>query len=88
MYGWGYGGMGAGGWFLMSVVSLLLIAALVVGIVALVRYTSTQTPPPARPAANEGPVPEEILRLRLARGEIEPEEYGRRLKALRAGASS
>jgi putative membrane protein len=82
---WGYGGMGAGGWILMSFFSILVIAALVVGIVALVRYSSSPATPPAGPPSDRQD-PEEILRLRLARGEIEPEEYERRLAALRVGS--
>jgi putative membrane protein len=68
MGGWGYG-MGAGGWVLMSVVWLLLIAVVVWAVIRLFPRSEDRAPepPPERP--------EEILERRLARGEIDPETY-------------
>ena len=70
---WGYAGMGIG--------MVLFWALLIVGIVALVRYTASdrqgqQFPPPP-------PTPEEVLAVRFARGEISETEYRDRLAVLR-----
>jgi len=81
MFRYGYGvhhGPGVFGWVVLA----LIVAALVVGIVALVRLTrhgGTSAPvgswaphgPPADPALAE-------LRLRYARGDISSEEYAQR----------
>ncbi|MGW4890890.1 SHOCT domain-containing protein [Kitasatospora sp. NPDC004240] len=93
--GWGIG--------LMTVTMLLLLALLILGVIALVRYLGHTTPhhrpyppvpphapappvvPPAAapPAATDRPAPEQLLAERLALGEIDPDEYRRRLSALR-----
>jgi putative membrane protein len=73
MSGWGYG--------LMAFSSLLFWALVVTGIVLLVRYlsrTSGRSPGGDRRSA------ERILAERFARGEIDEEEYRRRLETLRA----
>ncbi|MFG2823317.1 SHOCT domain-containing protein [Kitasatospora sp. NPDC048365] len=84
MNGWGYG--------LMMFGMLLVWALLIAAGVALFRYLArTQPhhaappPPPPAPAARERTDPEQLLAERLARGEIEPDEYRQRLDALRAG---
>ncbi len=74
--GWGSGGMVVG-----IVLMTMLVALLVVGAVLLVRRerrTST-TVPLATPTARA----EEVLAERLARGEIEVDEYRRTAAALR-----
>jgi putative membrane protein len=76
MGGWGYAFMGLS--------NLLFWTALVVGAVALFRYlnrasgTSAVAPPRSDP--------EHLLAERYARGEIDDEEYHRRLDTLRASA--
>ncbi|MFG3496969.1 SHOCT domain-containing protein [Streptomyces sp. NPDC047928] len=81
-------GMNGWGWFAMSAGMVLFWALIVMAAVllfrALNRSPHEQTPSAdrSRPA---GPTPEEILGDRLARGEIDEEEYRRRLSALRAG---
>ncbi|MBP0449024.1 SHOCT domain-containing protein [Kitasatospora sp. RG8] len=85
MSGWGFG--------LMTVSMLLFWGLLVFGVVVLVRYVGHASqhhpaaPPPAAPPSAappaERPTPERLLAERLARGEIEPEEYRRRLDVLR-----
>ncbi len=67
MDGW-YGGMGTGGWILMSLLWVLLIAAIVW---AGAQLFSTRTGEP-EPREER---PEDILDRRLARGEIDPETY-------------
>lgn len=68
---------------------LLLTAAIVVAIVWSVRSTRTfqvAAPVPPASAAGSGVTAsaEQILAERLARGEIDPEEYQTRMDALRA----
>lgn len=78
MHGWdGWYGMGAAGWFLMTVLWVVLIAAIVWAVANLF---------PARgPRAEAGPErPEEILDRRLARGEIDPATYDELRAKLRA----
>jgi putative membrane protein len=76
MSGWGYA--------LMTIGTVVFWALIIVGIVALIRYVGrsgqpTGTPPPAWPA------PEQVLADRFARGEIDEDEYRRRLETLRTG---
>ncbi|MFD8596775.1 SHOCT domain-containing protein [Kitasatospora sp. NPDC059646] len=84
-----WNGSGTGGWGfgLMMLAVLLFLVLLAVGAVALLRHPGGAAGPrpadhrPARPAE-----PEQVLAERLARGEIDPEEYRSRLAALRQGA--
>ena len=73
MSGWGIA--------VMTISSLLFWGLIIAGIVALVRYTGrstyTSAPPPAA-----GPAPQQVLADRFARGEIDEEEYRRRLQVL------
>lgn len=80
--GWGYG--------LMMFGMLLVWALLIAAGVALFRYlarTQPHHPAPQPPpsAVRERTDPEQLLAERLARGEIEPDDYRQRLEALRAG---
>ncbi|MGW2642890.1 SHOCT domain-containing protein [Streptomyces sp. NPDC001348] len=87
---WYDGGWGMGGWFLMTVFMVLFWAVLIVGLVALVRYlTGTrhhQQPGPPQ-ASGEGGWQdrraENLLAERFARGEVDEDEYKRRLTLLR-----
>lgn len=69
--GWG------GGWF-MGLFAVAVLALLV----ALVWTMTRNTPPPGGP--RESLSAEEILRQRYARGEIDEEEYERKLQDLRS----
>ncbi len=75
MFGWGYP---------FGLIGMALFwAAVIVGIVALVRYAGRSRhqaggPPPA-------PSAEQLLAERFARGEIDEDEYLRRLATLRSG---
>ena len=78
-YGRGIGGWGYG---LTALIMILSGAAVIYGIVALVRYArpdATQDPEPGQP-----PTPERLLAERFARGEIDEDEYHQRLTSLRA----
>lgn len=89
---WNDGGMNGWGVGLMTVSMLLFWALVALGVIALVRYVgrpashgpTSPVPPPAAPPAR--PTPEQLLAERLARGEIDPDEYRARLATLRGGA--
>ncbi|MFD5256331.1 SHOCT domain-containing protein [Streptomyces bobili] len=73
------------GWFAMSAGMILFWALIITVVVLLIRalnspHEHTHVHAPATPTP-----PEDILRERLARGEIDEEEYRRRLNALHAG---
>ncbi|MET8949966.1 SHOCT domain-containing protein [Streptomyces sp. NPDC004393] len=85
-----YGGWG--GWFFMAVITVAFWALLIVGILALVHY-SHRTRPGQRPDAPSSGTggfgwgtdrrAEDLLAERFARGEIDEDEYRRRLSVLR-----
>ena len=82
--GWGWFGMSLG----MVVFWGLIIAAFVLLFRSLntpPERTGAAAPPPAPPASG---TPEQLLAERYARGEIDEEEYRRRLEVLRAGGPS
>jgi putative membrane protein len=70
----GSGGMTYGGFWLMLVVGVFLVVLLGLAIYVALRAVNPQSSTTGRtvPAA---PSPREVLDLRLARGEISPEEY-------------
>ena len=94
MMGW-YGGTGWGGWLVMVLVMLAFWSVVVVGIVALLRWTATP-----QPRRGDEPQPrtgdesrtqsstraQALLDERLARGDIDEAEYTSRLAALRGRA--
>ncbi|WP_236243819.1 SHOCT domain-containing protein [Streptomyces sp. CC210A] len=82
MSGWGWFAMSVGMvlfWVLIVFVAVLLFRALDRS--SRERQASPAAPPPAGAAPAEG-----ILAERFARGEIDDEEYRRRLSVLRSGA--
>ncbi len=82
MYWYGHEMSGWG--FPLTLIGMAVFwAAVIYGIVALVRYTSRNRPQ----AGDPGRVPgaERLLAERLARGEIDEDEYRRLLATLRAG---
>ncbi|WP_030982837.1 SHOCT domain-containing protein [Streptomyces sp. NRRL S-1813] len=87
---WYYGGWGWGGWFVMTAVMVLFFALALVGIVALVHYLTRDhrghqpgPPPPSGKNGWGGRRAEDLLAERFARGEIDEDEYKRRLALLR-----
>ncbi|NJC72442.1 hypothetical protein HC031_22375 [Planosporangium thailandense] len=80
MYGYGMGGWG---YLFMIVSSLLFWGLLITGIVVLVRHVGG-----SRSTGVTAARPEQILAERYARGEIDDEEYRRRLDTLRRGGSA
>jgi len=78
MNGWD-SGMGGGWWFLM-IVAWIVVIALVVW--AIARLFPSRSGGDAGGREKERETPREILDLRLARGEIDTEEYARLRDAL------
>ncbi|MFD8706401.1 SHOCT domain-containing protein [Kitasatospora sp. NPDC059648] len=84
--GWGWGW---GGWLVMAVFMVLFWALVIAGIVALVHYlTGARRGPQSGPPPSGEPGPgsrraEDLLAERFARGEIDEDEYRRRMAALR-----
>ncbi|MGW7367274.1 SHOCT domain-containing protein [Streptomyces sp. NPDC054841] len=84
------GGWGWGGWLAMTMVMVLLWTLVIVGIVALVHYLTGAhrghqpgPPPPSSERGWGGRRAEDLLAERFARGEIDEDEYRRRLALLR-----
>jgi len=77
-----YWGNGIGGWgvAVMTVSSLLFWGLVIAGIVVLVRYLSRAGQ--AGTPTGYRPTPEQVLADRFARGEIDDDEYTRRLRIL------
>ncbi len=79
-------GMSGGNWWWMAIMMIAFWGGLIWITVTLVRggnYTShPHTPGAPTPQARQSP--QEILAERLARGEIEPDDYRLRLEALRS----
>jgi putative membrane protein len=86
-YGTRIGGWGYGLGFLAMV---LFWGALIVAVIALVRYLSrdhrAEYPPEPHSTSRRPPTAEEILAERFARGEIDADEYRERLDVLRRGS--
>ncbi|MEY2225541.1 MULTISPECIES: SHOCT domain-containing protein [Streptomyces] len=74
-------GMGGWGWVAVSLGILLAVLA-VAAVVLLLRSVDRFPPGPSQPPA--APSAEQVLAERFARGEIDEEEYERRLTELRA----
>ncbi|MDR6864665.1 SHOCT domain-containing protein [Phycicoccus sp. 3266] len=89
--GW-YEGTGWGTWLVMVLVMVAFWTLVVVGIVALLRWTASPrpaTPPPGVAGASRPSSPDParaVLDERLARGDIDEAEYRSRLATLRGGA--
>ena len=75
--GWG-GGMGPGGWTLMIIFWIALIALIGVAIARL--FPSAQPGPPSAEPPTQ--TPRQLLDERLARGDIDVETYERLRKVL------
>jgi putative membrane protein len=77
-----YWGNGIGGWGMavMAVSNLLFWGLVIAGLVVLVRYLG-QAGRGGTPTGHR-PTPEQVLADRFARGEIDDDEYARRLQIL------
>ena len=87
MYGgdnwmWNGGGWGWGGWILMTLVMVLFWAAVITALVLAVRYLTGAGG--HRNLGNSASTrAEDVLAERFARGEIDDDEYRKRLTLLR-----
>lgn len=82
-----YNGMAWWGYTLMAISMLVFWGAVIVGIVALIRYVGRG----GQQGGSQQPdrrTPEQVLADRFARGEIDEDEYHRRLDTLRSGGAS
>ena len=77
---WHDHGMNGWGWGLMAFGMLVFWGLLIAGLVVLVRYLR-----PDPRDRSQSPTAEQILGERYARGDIDEEEYRRRLQVLRGG---
>ncbi len=82
MFWWGHG-MGGWGYLLMTVTTLLFLALVIIAIVALVRYLTRGERRLVDRMTSPVPAAEQLLAERFARGEIDEQEYRRRLEVLR-----
>ncbi|MGV0994226.1 MAG: SHOCT domain-containing protein [Mycobacterium sp.] len=85
MWHHGYGGWGWGSWILTAMVLTLFFALVITAIVAAVRYLGGpgHHHGPGAHGVPPGRRPEELLAERFARGDIDDEEYRRRVALLR-----
>ena len=73
-----YGSNGGwGGWLLMTIAMVLFWALIITAVVLIVRYLVSQRH--TGTSAVSARTPEEVLAERYARGEIDDDEYQRRL---------
>ena len=71
------------GWIPMTIMMLLVFGSVIwIGVALLRRPGTHDHPAMTAPAAPQAPNPQQILAERLARGEIEPDDYRTRLEAL------
>jgi putative membrane protein len=75
-HGWSWAG-----WLVMCVAMLLFWIGLIVATVVAIRYLDASREPHL--AGRTGPAPEDLLAQRYARGDIDDDEYRRRLATLR-----
>jgi uncharacterized membrane protein len=68
-----YGGMSNGGVWMMIAFGLLLLV--LVGITVFLAIKAAGAPAPTGPGVGQHASPREVLDLRLARGEMSPEDY-------------
>jgi putative membrane protein len=79
--GWGYHHMSGGVWALMIFLMIIFWVVVVVGVVAFIR----RSPSTLTTSASSSPssdMPEQVLRARFARGEIDDAELRSRVAAL------
>lgn len=81
---WYGGDWGWGGWVLMTVAMVVFWALLITAVVLVVRYLVSAQRTGANPASGAAHA-ENLLAERYARGEIDEEEYQRRMTILRQG---
>ena len=86
MMWWNHGAWGAGDWTLMAAMMLVFWGLLVAFVVWLVRSTRSDRGAEDRSAGSPVPRADEVLAEGFARGEIDEDEYRRRLALLQSTA--
>lgn len=82
-WSWGWGGNGWGwGGTAMTIVLAVLLVAVIIAVVVAIRDLATGGSQ-HHEASSAGPGPEDMLAHRFARGEIDENEYRRRIALLR-----
>ena len=82
MWNGGYGGGWGWGWIVTAVVLVVLFALVITAIVLAVRYLSGGSGHRGPGSAQQARGAEEVLGERFARGEIDEDEYRRRMTTL------
>ena len=79
--------MDGGGWWWMTILMVIFWGGLILVAITLIRrpHMATHASAPGTVAQSARPTAQEILAERLARGEIEPEDYRSRLSVLSRG---
>ncbi|MDW5614867.1 MULTISPECIES: SHOCT domain-containing protein [Mycolicibacterium] len=72
-----------GGWILMGAVMVMLSAVLITGVVLAVRYLAGSDAQRSRVNSAASSRPEDVLAQRFARGDIDEDEFRRRMTLLR-----
>jgi putative membrane protein len=85
MMHWYGDGMSGWGYLLMAVNTVVFWGLVAAGVVVLFRYLGRT---PDRSGGSARPTAEQVLAERFARGEIDEEEYRRRLETLRSHAGT
>jgi putative membrane protein len=80
--GWGYNHMSGGVWALMIFLMIIFWVVVVIGVVAFMRR-SPSTPTTSASSSPSSDMPEQVLRARFARGEIDDAELRTRMAALK-----
>ncbi len=78
---WMWHGGGSGWWILMAVLTVVFWAVVITVVVLAIRYVATDRGRSAAPTS--APPAEDLLAERYARGEVDDDEYRRRLALLR-----
>jgi putative membrane protein len=84
MMWWPNGGLSGGGWVVMAGGMVLFWGLVIAAATLVIRTLNRRT---GDPAAVERPSPGQLLAERFARGEIDEDEYQRRLTTLAAASS-
>ena len=82
---YGNDGVGWGGWLIAVVMMVVFWGAIAWVVVTLIRHGAGDRGARTEPPATRGPDALAILDERLARGEIDEDDYRRRRDALREG---
>jgi putative membrane protein len=83
---WYGSGMGGWGYAVVTIGMVVFWAAVIYGVVALIRHAGRSGTPSGESVLP--PAPERLLAGRFARGEIDEEEYRQRLAGLRAAGQA